>query len=51
MSKLDNAERAINELFSDTSVAPADTLNKLEILQELIDSLIDALKETANAGE
>ena len=45
-----NAEKAVNNLFSDTSVSQSDTIDMLKELQALIDVMIDALEEDiANA--
>jgi hypothetical protein len=44
MSLLENAIRTINNLYSDTSQSPKETLEALEELQANCESKIDALK-------
>lgn len=44
-SKYDSAEKAIRDLFSDTSVAPGETRDMLEDLRDLITELAEALPE------
>ena len=44
--KTEKAIEAIDELHSDTSVGQSTTLNELETVQEHLEMLIMALKET-----
>ena len=43
MTKLEAAKKAVDTLFSDTSVSPEETLDTLEELREYIEEKIDAL--------
>ena len=45
MATLDEtAEKAISDVFADTSVGKRQTVNRLESLREHIDSLIEAVE-------
>lgn len=43
---MEKAEKAIRDVFGDTSVSPRETIDRLEELRDLAQELIDAVQET-----
>jgi hypothetical protein len=49
MTNLDEASKAIRAVFSDTSVSPETTLDRLETLRDEVNEYIEAVETTIEA--